>query len=133
MDKFKENLIIEYLTKELGAILIIVFGSIVTNKSHAQSDIDIALISDTKHSSMEIYSAAQDLANLIKRDVDLINLTEVSPVMQAQIITKGKIIFDENPRFRQEFFILALKKYARLNEEREVVINKIKERGRVYG
>ncbi len=133
MDKIKENLIIEYLTKEFSAILIILFGSAVTNKTHADSDIDIAFISETKHNNLQIYNAAQDLAHLLKRDVDLIDLTEVSPVMQAQVITKGKIIHDEKPEIRMEFFILALKKYTRLNEEREVVIKKIRERGRVYG
>ena len=133
MDKYKENLIIEYLTKEFAAILIMLFGSAVTNKTHADSDIDIAFISETKHNNMQIYNATQDLAHLLKKEVDLIDLTAVSPVMQAKIITKGRIIYDENPDSRQNFFILALKKYTRLNEEREVVIKKIKERGTVYG
>ncbi|NLB89301.1 MAG: nucleotidyltransferase domain-containing protein [Syntrophomonadaceae bacterium] len=133
MDKHKEDLIIEYLTKELGAILIILFGSAITDRTHVDSDIDIAFISKNKYDSLELYTCAQDLSALLKKEVDLIDLAQVSPVIQVQIISKGRIIYDENPQFRMEFFILAFKKYARLNEEREMVLNKIKERGRVYG
>lgn len=133
MDKHREDLIIEYLTKELGAILIILFGSTATNKTHADSDIDIAFISKNKHDSLKLYTCTQDLSDLLKKEVDLIDLTKASPVMQVQIINKGRVIYDEDPQFRMEFFILAFKKYARLNEEREAVLKKIQERGRVYG
>ncbi len=128
-----ENQIIKYLSRELGAILIIMFGSSAGNKARPDSDIDIAFISKNKPASIDVFRSAQQLSYLLKKDVDLIDLTQASPVMQIQILKNGRIIYDHDPHYRKEFFMLALKKYSRLNEERAVVIEKIKERGQVYG
>ncbi len=128
-----EKQIIKYLSQEMGAVLIIIFGSSVTNKVRPDSDIDIAFLSENKPVSIDIFSSAQQLSYLLKKDADLIDLAQVSPVMQVQILKNGKIIYDAKPYFRKEFFMLALKKYARLNEERKAIIEKIQERGQVYG
>lgn len=74
--------------------------------------------------NLDIFVSAQQLAYLLKNDVDLIDLPRVSPVLQVQILKNGRIIYAQDPHYRQEFFMLALKKYSRLNEERAVVIEK---------
>lgn len=131
--KIFEETIIDYLSRELGAVLIIIFGSTAQGKARPDSDIDIAFLSKHKNSGIDLYAASQKLAGLLKRDVDLIDLNRVSPVLQVQVLKNGRIILDQDPHLRQEFFILALKKYSRLNEERVIIIDKIKERGQVYG
>jgi len=62
----------------------------------------------------------------------LINLDTVSTVLQAQVVSKGEIVYEQDKLRRQEFFILVLKKYARLNEERAPILDRIKERGSIY-
>jgi predicted nucleotidyltransferase len=131
--KIFEETIIDYLSRELGAVLIIIFGSAAQGKARPDSDIDIAFLSKHENSGIDLYAASQKLAGLLKRDVDLIDLNRVSPVLQVQVLKNGRIILDQDPHLRQEFFILALKKYSRLNEERVIIIDKIKERGQVYG
>ncbi len=111
----------------------IIFGSSITNKARPESDIDIAFLGKDRPRGTDIFNSAQHLSYRLKKDIDLIDLNQVSPVMQVQILQKGRVIYDKEPSLRKEFFMLALKKYTRLNEERKAIIEKIQERGQVYG
>lgn len=122
-------------TELLDAIdpyLIMLFGSAAREQMRRDSDVDIAYLSDVEISPYEQLLLAEHLAGLLSRDVHLLDLNSVSTVLQAQVVSKGRIILDQDPQRRQEYFILVLKKYARLNEERAPVLAKIIERGRVY-
>ncbi|MEN6350163.1 MAG: nucleotidyltransferase domain-containing protein [Syntrophomonas sp.] len=111
---------------------VIILGSAAADCLRYDSDIDIAFLNDKNLDSYDIKMVAEELAARLGRDVDLIDLKQVSPVMQVQVLTKGKLIHDNDPEKRQVFTILALKKYARLNEEREPVLKAIRQRGQVY-
>ena len=116
----------------ISPYLVILFGSAAKLQMRADSDVDVAYLSDVEINPYQQWLLAERLAGLLKRDVHLLDLKKVSTVLQAQVVGKGKIILDQEPLRRQEYFILVLKKYARLNEEREPVLARIKERGRVY-
>jgi len=120
------------LHEAISPYLIILFGSAAKLQMRADSDVDVAYLSDVEINPYQQWLLAERLAGLLKRDVHLLDLKKVSTVVQAQVVGKGKIILDQEPLRRQEYFILVLKKYARLNEEREPVLARIKERGRVY-
>ena len=120
------------LLDAIDPYLIMLFGSAAKEQMRRDSDVDIAYLSDVEINPYEQLLLAEHLANLLKRDVHLLNLNSVSTVLQAQVVGKGRIILDKEPQRRQEYFILVLKKYARLNEEREPVLARIKERSRVY-
>jgi len=116
----------------ISPYLVILFGSAAKHQMRDDSDVDVAYLSDVGINPYQQFLLAERLAGLLKRDVHLLDLKKVSTVLQAQVVGKGKIILDQEPLRRQEYFILVLKKYARLNEEREPVLARIKERGRVY-
>lgn len=118
---------------KLKPYIIYLFGSGSRNELREDSDIDIAFLCDTKISSYEVFMLAQEIANIFNRDVDLINLKEASTVFKVQVIGKGKKVYCNNENRRMEFEIRALKEYALLNEEREVIMKKIQQRGNVYG
>ena len=119
----------EYLVPTLNPYLIMLFGSAANGRLRADSDVDLAFLSDQEMQAYELFMLSQQLASLLGRDVHLLNLNQVPTVLQAQVIDKGKVLLDREPNRRQEFFILVLKKYARLNEERAPILAKIKERG----
>ena len=75
---------------------------------------------------------AQKLANILKRDVDLINLKKASTVFRIQVIAKGEKIYCIDNKRRAYFEMYAFKDYATLNEEREIVLKNIKKRGKIY-
>lgn len=109
-----------------------IFGSIVKGKIHPKSDIDIAFLSDQKVSNYDLFIMAGDLAEILGRDVDLVDLNESTTVFQAQVVESGKWIYCSDNNRRMIFEMVALKKYAKLNEERACILKKIKESGRIY-
>lgn len=127
------NEAIQILKEEFNPIVIYLFGSAVRNELRKDSDIDIAFLTDNDIDTYECFMKAQELADIFKRDVDLINLNISSTVFKAQVVGTGKRIYCSDETKRMYFEMRALKSYAMLNEEREVILKKIKERGSVYG
>ncbi|MGI5880550.1 MAG: type VII toxin-antitoxin system MntA family adenylyltransferase antitoxin [Syntrophomonadaceae bacterium] len=126
------NIIKTFLEQQLNPYLIVIFGSAITGQLRPDSDVDIAFLSDRKIGSYQLFLISQKLADQLGREVHLIDLEQASTVLQAQIVGKGQIILDKEPIRRQEYYILVLKMYARLNEERAPIFKKIKERGSIY-
>lgn len=124
--------ITDFLIKNVNPYLIYLFGSSVNGSFREDSDIDIAFISDKKTTEYEVFMLAQELADILKRDVDLINLKDASTVFKAQVVGKGKTIYCSDDTRRMYFEMYVLKDYALLNEEREIILNSIKQRGHVY-
>lgn len=127
------DLIVQYLSEKISPYLIIIFGSALTGRVTPESDVDIAFLSDTKHSAYDVFMAGQQLADVLGREVDLVDLAKASTVFQARVMSTGKVIYCLDETKRMLFHMLALKKYARLNEERQPVMNKITEVHTVYG
>lgn len=127
------NKALQMLIEKVNPYLVYLFGSASRDELREDSDIDIAYISDVNLTKYENFMLAQDLADIFKRDVDLINLNEASTVFKAKVVGAGKKIYCTNETRRMYFEMRAFKDYAILNEEREVIIKNIKERGSVYG
>lgn len=125
--------IIDVLLKNVKPTLIYIFGSAARNELREDSDIDIAYLSDTSLSNYEIFMLANDIADIIKRDVDLIDLNKSSTVFKAQIVGNGKIIYCSDDTKRMYFEMYAFKDYALLNEERKEILDGIRKRGNIYG
>ncbi|KUO49323.1 MAG: DNA polymerase subunit beta [Desulfitibacter sp. BRH_c19] len=133
LDKNKIESIINYLLEKVDPYLIILFGSVAKGYMRADSDVDLGFLSDKKLDNYEIFLIAQGLADILGREVDLVDLDQASTVFQAQVISSGKVIYCNNEKRRKLFEIVVLKKYVRLNEERKPILEKIKERGNIYG
>ena len=76
---------------------------------------------------------AKQLADIIGIEVDLVNLREASTVFATQIYSTGEVIYCKNANLRMELHMRTYSMYARLNEERQPIIDKIIETGSVYG
>lgn len=125
--------VIDLLIKKAAAYAVILFGSYGKGLARKESDIDIAYLGDRELSSYENFVLAQEIAGLVGKDVDLLDLRRSSTVMKAQIITGGEVIYCSDEMRKADFFMKALKEYALLNEERAVVLREIERRGSVYG
>ncbi|MGM0843598.1 MAG: type VII toxin-antitoxin system MntA family adenylyltransferase antitoxin [Bacillota bacterium] len=127
-----ENTIINHLKDVISPYLIILFGSTVNGTSTHESDIDIAFLSDRTLDQYTVFMAAQRLASILNKDVDLVDLNEANSVFQAQVIHSGKVLFCTDIQKKMEFEMKALKMYAKLNEEREPILKRIEESGIIY-
>ena len=132
MDRKIEEQVITFLKEKLDPYLIVVFGSMAKGTDRVDSDLDIAYLSDQNTEKYDRFMAGQELAALIDKDVDLVDLNQASTVFAAQIIQSGKAIFCKDDKRRMEFEMKTLKMYAKLNEEREIVMKRIEESGSIY-
>lgn len=123
------KIIKKILVGSLTPSLIYIFGSTAKGKSRKESDIDIAILTDRRVDDYELFILSQKLADILKKEVDLIDLNKASTVFKIQIIKTGKLIYNSNNLKKMYFQMRTMKDYAILNEERQEVIDKIKSRG----
>lgn len=133
MNKNYDDLIISFLRKKINPYLIMLFGSINKDYFRNDSDIDIAFLSDFNLSQYDIFMLAQELADILKRDVDLVDLNKASTVFKVQIISTGRIIYSSDEYRRATFMMRALKEYALLNEERKIIIDNMLKGSEING
>lgn len=53
--------------------------------------------------------------------------------MQAQVISRGTLLLDLDPTQRERFETRVYSAYARLNEERRGILERIQREGRIHG
>lgn len=116
-----------------GIEAVYLFGSQITDFFRNESDIDIAVLCLKPISAELRWELSQNLAILLNRDVDLIDLHQASTVMQWQIINTGKQIFCADIKKNAFFETYVLCDYIRLNEQRNLILEDIKKRGSIYG
>jgi predicted nucleotidyltransferase len=114
---------------------IYLFGSYLTPDQQPDSDVDIAVLLPHKKAKLVKNLAMSDcrdaLETVLKRTVDLINLRMVNTVFQNEIIQHGRIIYQQNEYAVDEFEMLVLSFYQKLNEERAGILQDILESGRI--
>jgi len=128
IDNRKIEIIKNILLDALTPSLIYIFGSVSKDKGRKDSDIDIAIMTDRQIDEYKLFILSQKLADILKREVDLVDLRKASTVFKVQIIKTGKIIYNSDNLRKMYFQMRAMRDYALLNEERLEIINKIKSR-----
>ncbi|ANS75269.1 hypothetical protein AWM70_12195 [Paenibacillus yonginensis] len=115
--------IVNILVEHVNPASIILFGSFAKKKSRPDSDMDLAYIPDQqKPDAYERFRIAALIADKTGREVDLIDFEQASPVLRAQIIDSGLLLYEPDSLKRQLLFMRSLKEYAMLNEERREII-----------
>jgi len=124
-----EQKIKKILIDKLSPKLIYIFGSIITNRVRNDSDIDIAILTDKKIDEYQLYMMSQQLADDLKREVDIVDLKRASTVFKAQVLRNGKLIYNSDNQEKMIFQLGVLQDYVFLNERRGEIINKLKKKG----
>jgi len=114
---------------------IYLFGSHLTPDQQQDSDVDIAVLFPHEKArlldNLTMSECRDALEKILKRTVDLINLRMVNTVFQNEIIQQGRIIYQQNERAVDEFEMLVMSFYQKLNEERAGILEDILETGRI--
>ena len=112
------------------------FGPYGTEDERPSSDVDIALLLPPEQAkavgSLLLGELHLVLAELLGKEVDLVNLRQVSTVFQKEIVMTGRQIFCADAYATAEFEMLTLSYYQKLNEERREILAAFKESGRAY-
>lgn len=105
---------------------IYLFGSFAAGRENKNSDVDIAvLLRHAEAKKLQTFAMTEVLHELsmkLNKDVDLINLRMVSTVFQIQIIDKGNLIFCADENAKDEFEMITISLYQKLNEERKEIL-----------
>ena len=114
---------------------IYLFGTYGTDEQWTDSDVDIALL--LKHQQAKTVGTLVmsdlrfELERLLEKDVDLINLRRVPTVLQKEIVAADRRIYTADEYAADEFEMLTISYYQKLNEERSEILKEIMTSGRV--
>ena len=109
------------------------FGSTARGQATVGSDVDLAVLASTRVAAEARWTLQEQLADTLRRAVDLVDLRQASTVMASQVVTTGELLFDGDPVARGHFEDLVYTTYARLNEERRGILDRVAAEGTVYG
>ncbi len=112
------------------------FGSQAAENQWDGSDIDLALLLTHDLAKQEKNIALSpcrfELEKELRKKVDLVNARLVSTVFQKEIISGGRLIHCADRFAVDEFEMLTLSYYQKLNEERREILESFYHTGRAY-
>lgn len=115
---------------------IYLFGSWGTENEWPSSDVDIALLLPPDQAkTLDFFRLAHtqvQLERLLRRRVDLLNVRRVSTVFQKEVVRADRRIYTADEYAADEFEMLALSFYQKLNQERAEVLAEGLRSGRFY-
>jgi predicted nucleotidyltransferase len=122
--------IVEELCPE--AVGVWLFGSFADGTPRADSDVDVAILPDRRVEPVDLWMRAQRLAQVLKRDVDLVDLLQASTVLRFLVVTDGERLAARDP-VRCDFFeTTAMSMYQDLNYMRREHLAEIQARGTIF-
>lgn len=72
---------------------VVLFGSAATGNTHAQSDIDVAVIGKNVSDKSKI---TRDFCEIFKRDdVEVVNLSNASPTLMHSVVKDGVLLYEK--------------------------------------
>lgn len=124
---------IDLIKKELNADTIVLFGSYARKTQSKESDIDIAIKTKKEVTSTDMFNITQRLEELLKIDVDLVNLDNISDSFRYEILMNGEILYCKDEYTFDLYKLDMFREYLELNESRKDIIENIKNGGTIYG
>ncbi len=104
--------------------LVIIYGSVLTNRFNDNSDIDIAVASRKIIQPMFLLELKKDLEMLCKREIDIFDLSKDEGLINYKIITEGLVVKNNFSLF-SKYHVNALifyedffRKYQKIQEEK---------------
>lgn len=105
---------------------IYLYGAYGTDDEWPGSDVDIALLFDSQRSKtlepLPMGDLRFDLEALLGKEADLINLRQAPTVLQKEVIAADRCIFKADGCSADEFEMMTLSNYQKLNEERKDIV-----------
>lgn len=124
MELSKKNKIIEIVRKYYPSVTAVyLFGSYASGENGESSDIDIAVLLPPAGLKVSFNNNMLfELETALESDVDLVFLRSSNTVLQKEVIVVDNMIFCADQNAVDEFEMLVISRYQKLNEEREGII-----------
>lgn len=128
-----EDFVCQLLRRRLERLMgIYCFGSRSQGTANRESDLDLAVLTETYVDPVKLWDVSGELASSLDLDVDLLDLRASSTVMQFQVLTTGRRLWARD--IDTEYFELyVLNQKQDLDLLRKPLLDQIREEGRIYG
>jgi predicted nucleotidyltransferase len=110
--------IVRALDARFGVDALWLFGSEATGRTTPDSDVDVAVLFTMRPAIEERMDLQSELAALVGRPVDLVDLDRASPILGMQVLRHGKLLLDRNPKRRVAFQVLLVSRYEDVRKMR---------------
>jgi predicted nucleotidyltransferase len=115
---------------------IYLFGSWGTEDEWPSSDVDMAVLLPPQQAKAVDFwawnSLATRLGDIVHKSVDLLNVRQVSTVFQKEVVMADRRLFCADEYAADEFEMLTLSFYQKLNQERAEILAEFKRTGKAY-
>ena len=115
---------------------IYLYGSYARDEQRPDSDIDLAVLlpheTAKRIGSLALSKTQSAVASVVRRDVDLINLRRVSPVLQAEVVGTGRMLCVCDADASDEFEMAAFSALQDLNRMQADLLREFKRTKRAY-
>ncbi len=123
--------IVEFLKKDKNISAIYLFGSYATGKYNSNSDLDIAVIYNTKKEIMEHMGISIDLEKMVGgTKVDYVDINEANLYFKVEILRTGKRLYVKNEEIHRQYLLEIQRQYNDMyisrNRYMNYVINDVK-------
>lgn len=126
MEKIKEK-VIQILNEKIECDAIVIFGSFARGTQNEESDIDIAIKVNKNITKRELYEISNQIADELKRDIDLVNLDTIeNDGFKYEILINGITIYCKDSYKFELYKLDAYREYLELNELRKPIIDEMK-------
>jgi predicted nucleotidyltransferase len=108
---------------------ILIYGSLAGGRLSASSDVDLGLL--LGHREVDPFSLAQlrvDLEAVLAREVDLVNLDHVSPILAMQVLRRHRVARLRSPAAFDAFIARTTTAYADLKRTRRPIEDAMRQR-----
>ena len=85
--------IVALLEERFGLDALFVFGSEAAGTQRRDSDLDLAALLRRRPGALELLDAQTALAEIVGREVDLVDLGAASPILARQVLRSGRCVF----------------------------------------
>lgn len=96
------------------AVGVWLYGSFADGAARADSDVDVAILPDRRIDPLDLLDRAQRVADRLEREVDLVDLWQVSTVLRFEVVTAGERIAARDPLACDRFETAAIGMYQDL-------------------
>lgn len=80
-----------------------IFGSEATGRTTSRSDVDLAALFRARPEVGALLRTRDDVADIVGRSVDLVDLEHVSPVLAMQVLRHGNLVTEHDRAHRIRF------------------------------
>ena len=103
--------IIDFAKGHSEISVIYLFGSHAAGRQRSKSDIDLVILFVNDVDGFMRVNLETEISNLLRKDVDLIDLKRSGPVLRHQIYKYGKLIYHDGSDFPSQFRAGSIRDY----------------------